>query len=126
MTTELEAKPQRWGVAPTEELPLRAQLPVFREATSRLLIDYAQNQWDFLGSWLLNRQLQYWQATEYPPDIRNTDELHFRIDACCALDLLEWQSGCAGGKQAVEWLGNLASAREQVGRWESEKVGGGA
>lgn len=123
-TTELQSKPQRWGCAPTEELPLRGRLPEFRADTRRQLTDYAQNQWATLGSWLLNRQLQYWQANEYPADLRDTDELHRRIDACCALDLLEWQSGCATAKQAVEWLANLAEAREQVSGWAGEKVGG--
>ncbi len=107
---------------PVEAVPLRNTLPQFNPDTFKRLMTFAVEQWDTCGVWLLQRSLRYWKEHDYPPDQRGTEELHERIDATCALDLLVWQSACAGPKEALAWLGRREALVEDGVRWRESVV----
>lgn len=105
---------QRFMRVPEVELPLRASLPEFNAGTYRRLIAFGFRQWTVAGPWLVKRALRYWTEHDYPPDLRATDELHQRLDATAALDLLEWQSNAKSARAAVDWLKGVDEMREAV------------
>jgi len=112
--TMLETRMRR---VPVERVPLRNTLPQFNPGTVQRLMAFAMAQWDICGPWLLARSAEYWTEHDYPPDVRATEELHERMDATCALDLLVWQSGCAAPKEALAWLGRKEALVEDGVEW---------
>lgn len=118
MTTMLETRCRR---VPEESVALRNTLPQFNPDTLKRLMAFAFEQWDVAGPWLLRRQAEYWSAHDYPADLRETEELHERIDATCALDLLVWQSGCASPKEALAWLGRREVLVADGIEWNEQK-----
>ena len=97
----------RWGLVPTEEIPLRPTLLNISDHTRERVVDYALRQTTAgraVLPWLIKRQIEYWDRHGYAAGTDRSDRLHLKIDATCAVDLLQWQANIQEPKEAVEWL----------------------
>lgn len=111
--------PQRYGVVPgnEEETPLRVTLVEMKPERRLDLHAYFARQGQLVRAWLNTRHALYWTAHEYPQDMAETEELHNKIAATCALDLLVWQSGCANAKEAQAWFSGVKAMAEEGEKW---------
>jgi hypothetical protein len=103
----------RWGLSPTEDIPLRPTLLNISDHTRERVVDYALRQPKAaVLPWLFKRQMEYWDRHGYAAGTDRSDRLHQKIDATCAVDLLQWQAGIQEPKAAVEWLKALDALAE--------------
>lgn len=120
-----EPKPERWGVVPTEELPLRESLPTLRDETRDRLIRYALRQGEAVCDWVAKRSMRYGDEREYPAEMVAATAFAELIMAVCALDLLQWQSGCQNAREAVDWLARVHEMVEHTREW-AERIDQGS